>query len=211
MKLSDITFNVPNLLSLSRIVLIPLFIYLLSLKTMTGWIWALVVFVFASFTDLLDGWSARRLNQESEFGRFFDPLADKFLVISALIAVIAIDPYFEIFDLWMILVIAGRDVMITVMRYLAIRRGTELQTSHLGKFKTAFQMASVVIIIMIYMVRRSGVALTDKSIPYWIMLGVTVLTAISGARYLFSNWRLFWPVKQEHKDRAGQSISRSSS
>ncbi len=204
MKLTDFTFNVPNLLSLSRIIFIPLFIYFLSLRTITGWIWALAVFFIASLTDLLDGWSARKLQQESEFGRFFDPLADKFLVISALIAVIAIDPYFEILDFWMILVIAGRDVMITGMRYLAIRRGTELKTSQLGKVKTAFQMASVVIIIMIYMVRKGGAVLTDRSIPYWIMLGVTILTAISGARYLLSNWRLFLPVNPSQKGRPGE-------
>ncbi len=192
MKVPKFIFTIPNLLSLSRIVLIPLLIYLIYAKL---WIFALVLFAVASFTDMLDGWSARKLNQESEFGIFIDPLADKFLVISVLAALMVLDPYLEIFDFWMILVIVGRDVLITFMRYLAIRRGQTLKTSRFGKVKTAFQMISIVIIIMIYFVRKRGIYITHQSVPYWIMLGVTILTALSGVRYLFTNWRLFLPEK----------------
>ena len=188
--------NVPNILSLSRIVLIPLVVYLLAVKS---WIWALIFFAAASLTDILDGWSARRLNQVSEFGKFIDPLADKFLVISVLTALIVLDPYLEKFDLWMIAVIVARDVMITSMRYLAIRRGQPIRTSRFGKIKTAFQMVSIVIIIMIYFVRKAGIYITSNSVPYWIMVIVTVLTAISGLRYLFTNWRLFVPDKHERE------------
>lgn len=159
--------------------------------------WALIVFCIASFTDFVDGWLARRLKQESEFGKFIDPIADKFLVISALIAIIAVDPYFEIFDIWMIVVIVARDVLITVMRWLAIKRGRSLRTSRFGKFKTAFQMMSIVIIIMIYMIKKLGFFETHVSVPYWIMLSVTIMTALSGLRYLFTNWQLFLPEKKE--------------
>ena len=197
MSIPKFTLNIPNLLSLSRIVLIPLLIYLIFTKS---WILALVLFAVASFTDLLDGWSARKLNQESEFGIFIDPLADKFLVISVLAALMVLDPYLEIFDIWMIVVIVGRDVLITFMRYLAMRRGEVLRTSHFGKVKTAFQMVSIVIIIMIYFVRKKGIYITNQSVPYWIMVGVTVLTALSGLRYLFTNWRLFLPEKS-NKDK----------
>jgi cardiolipin synthase len=189
------TLNIPNLLSLSRIVLIPVLIYLLYTKS---WMMVLILFAIASFTDLLDGWSARKLNQESEFGIFIDPLADKFLVISVLAALMVLDPYLKIFDFWMIVVIVGRDVLITFMRYLAMRRGEILHTSKFGKVKTAFQMVSIVIIIMIYFVRKKGIYITHQSVPYWIMVGVTVLTALSGLRYLFTNWRLFLPEK--HKE-----------
>ncbi len=99
MERSKIIVNVPNVVSLARIVLIPLVIYLLTLKS---WLWALIFFVIASLTDLLDGWSARKLNQVSEFGKFIDPLADKFLVISILTALMVLDPYLEKFDFWMI-------------------------------------------------------------------------------------------------------------
>ena len=181
---------------MSRVILIPLFVYFLAMGTVEGWIWSLVIFAVASFTDLLDGWSARKLKQESEFGEFIDPLADKFLVISALIALIAFDPYLEIVDIWMIFVIAGRDVLITVMRVLAIKKGHPLKTSRFGKVKTAFQMISIVLIITIYAAKKSQFFETHESVPYWIMLAVTLLTAFSGLRYLITNWRLFFREKE---------------
>ena len=197
MKIKEVILNIPNLLSISRIVLIPLFVYLVAQQTVIGWIWALVVFGVASFTDLLDGWSARKLKLESELGKFLDPLADKFLVISSLAAFIALDPYLRIFDLWMILIIVGRDVLITLMRSLALKKGTSLVTSKFGKIKTAFQMTSIVIILMIYIVRQWGGILAGEEIPFYIMLSITVLTALSGLRYLYTNWRLFLPKKNE--------------
>ncbi len=197
MKLTGNKFSIPNIISYIRIILIPVFIYLLTIKTAEAWLLALIVFCIASLTDFFDGWLARKLKQESEFGKFIDPIADKFLVISALIAIIAIDPYFELFDSWMVVIIVSRDVLITVMRWLAIKRGKSLRTSRFGKFKTAFQMMSIVIIIMIYMVKKIGFFETHVSVPYWIMLAVTIMTALSGLRYLFTNWQLFLPGKKE--------------
>ncbi|HOK02321.1 MAG TPA: CDP-diacylglycerol--glycerol-3-phosphate 3-phosphatidyltransferase [Spirochaetota bacterium] len=200
MKLTGDKFSWPNIISYLRIVLIPLFIYLLTIKTASAWMWALIIFAIASLTDFIDGWLARKLKQESEFGKFIDPLADKFLVISALIAIIAIDPYFELFDSWMILIIVARDVLITFMRWLAIKRGKPLRTSRFGKFKTAFQMMSIVIIIMIYMVKKLGILETHPSVPYWIMFAVTIMTALSGVRYIVTNWQLFFPQKKVKED-----------
>ena len=197
MKLTGDKLSIPNIFSYLRIILIPVFIYLLAKRSAEAWMWALIVFCIASFTDFVDGWLARRLKQESEFGKFIDPIADKFLVISALIAIIAVDPYFEFFDSWMIVIIVARDVLITVMRWFAIKRGRSLRTSRFGKFKTAFQMMSIVIIIMIYMIKKLGFFETHVSVPYWIMLAVTIMTALSGLRYLFTNWQLFLPEKKE--------------
>lgn len=219
-------FNIPNLLSLARVVLLPLFIYLLYLKTTTSWMWALIVFAFASFTDLLDGWSARKLNLQSEFGEFIDPLADKILVVVALAAVIIMDPY-EVLDIvedsWMVLVIVGRDFLITFMRYLAINKGTPLKTSKFGKIKTAFQMGSITSIIAIFILRGFLInknvnvvnVIKDKTIydiissnisykwlvvaPYLIMILVTLLTAFSGVRYLFTNFDLIVSKKTGKK------------
>ncbi len=196
MKLTGDKLSLPNFLSYLRILLIPLFVYLLTIKTVQAWTLSLLVFVIASFTDFLDGWLARRLKQESEFGKFIDPVADKFLVISSLIAIIALDPSFDFFDSWMILIIVGRDVLITVMRWLAIKQGRPLRTSRFGKFKTAFQMMSIGIIIMIYMAKKGQFFDTHELVPYWIMLAVTLMTALSGVRYLVSNWRLFFPDKK---------------
>lgn len=195
MRLTGDKFSWPNIFSYLRIVLIPFIIYFLTIRTVEYLVYALLIFGFASFTDFIDGWLARRLKQESEFGKFIDPLADKFLVISSLIAIIALDPYFEVLDSWMIVIIVGRDILITVMRWFAIKKGRPLRTSRFGKFKTAFQMMSIVIIIMIYMSKRSGIFNTHESLPYWIMFIVTLLTAFSGLRYIVTNWQLFFPEK----------------
>lgn len=197
MKLTGDKLSLPNIFSYLRIILIPFIIYFLTIRTVEYLLYALLIFMFASFTDFIDGWLARKLKQESEFGKFIDPVADKFLVISSLIAIIVIDPTFEILDSWMVVIIVGRDILITVMRWFAIKKGRPLRTSRFGKFKTAFQMLSIVIIIMIYMSKRSGFFDTHESLPYWIMLTVTLMTALSGVRYLVTNWQLFFPVKKE--------------
>jgi cardiolipin synthase len=208
--------NIPNLLSLSRIFLIPVFLYLLFLPEVKMKIWGLVVFGIASFTDLLDGWSARKLGMESELGKFLDPLADKFLVIATLIAFVILD---ALIPLWMVMVIVGRDIMITLIRYLAIKEGRSIRTSQFGKVKTFFQMCSIVIIIMLFIYRAFGLNLnhgfdTDSVIkiyavfkitmsdhpnkwvivaPYWLMLIITIMTAWSGIRYLLFNGRILIP------------------
>lgn len=212
MKLRGL-LSLPNIVSLLRIVLIPVFLYLIFIPTKEHRLYALLVFIIASITDFLDGWIARRLKQESEMGKFLDPLADKFLVVAALIAFLILDP---LVPLWMVIVIVGRDVLITLMRYLAIRKGMSLRTSSFGKVKTAFQMISIIIIMMVFAVRRSGVHYyaTDEFFkfvrvyeiylsdapdkwlvigPYLLMAVVTLLTALSGLRYIMTNWRLFLP------------------
>jgi cardiolipin synthase (CMP-forming) len=192
LRLSGDRFSIPNIFSYLRVFLIPFIIYCLTIRTVEYMIYALLIFMFASFTDFIDGWLARKLNQESEFGKFIDPIADKFLVISSLIAILIIDPYFQVIDSWMIVIIAGRDILITVMRWLAIKRGRPLRTSRFGKFKTAFQMLSIGIIIMIYLSKTSGFFDMHESLPFWIMLTVTIMTALSGMRYIFTNWQLFF-------------------
>ncbi len=203
----------PNLLSLLRIVLVPLFLYFIFIPTVQHRMWALLVFIVAAITDFFDGWLARKLHQESEMGKFLDPLADKFLVIAALIAFLFLDP---LIPLWMIVIIIARDILITLMRYLAIKKGASLRTSSFGKVKTAFQMISIIVIIMVFVFRKAKMHMyeTDDILkftrvyeilisnnpdkwlitsPYLLMLLVTLLTALSGVRYLITNWRLFLP------------------
>jgi cardiolipin synthase len=167
------------------------------LKTQESWIYALVVFCIASATDLIDGWFARRFNQISEFGKFIDPLADKILVISSVIALLVLDPFLSLAtDFWMVIIIAARDILITIMRTRAIKKGKVLRTSKFGKVKTAFQMGSIVIIITIYIARKSNLFVGNENIPYMIMLVMTIMTLISGIRYLYTNWTLFFPEKK---------------
>jgi cardiolipin synthase (CMP-forming) len=211
---------IPNLISLSRILLMPLFIWLIIHPSREMKIGALIVFLIASLTDFFDGWSARMLKQESELGKFLDPFADKVLVITTLLAFVMID---YLIPLWMVIIIFARDLLVTVLRYTAIHKGISIRTSRFGKIKTAFQMVSILIIIMIYIVRGHNVpdprlftpeiindpymkfapaitltasGLPDKWLivgPYWLMFIVTILTAWSGVRYLVYNWRALLP------------------
>ena len=191
MNFPPFSFTIPNIISLFRIILIPVFVYFL---VNGDFIVSLCIFIVASLADALDGWMARKLKQITEFGKFIDPLADKLLVVSALITIMAIDPSMEVFDSWMIFIIVGRDILITFMRWLAIKQNKSLRTSRFGKVKTAFQMISILLIIMVYAANRANYFdAIDIEIPYWIMLAVTFLTALSGLRYLATNWMLFFP------------------
>jgi CDP-diacylglycerol---serine O-phosphatidyltransferase len=136
--------NIPNLVTAIRVILVPFFIYLVLQPSQTSHLFAFALFVLASLTDLVDGYLARRLNQETELGKFLDPLADKCLALGAFITFIFLS---EQIELWMVLCILGRDVFITCLRYLSIYQGSSLRTSRLAKIKTAFQMFSIILIL----------------------------------------------------------------
>ncbi|MBW2348850.1 MAG: CDP-diacylglycerol--glycerol-3-phosphate 3-phosphatidyltransferase [Deltaproteobacteria bacterium] len=142
-------FNIPNLLSAFRAILLPFFIYMILQPSQSSRMIAFAVFAFASFTDLFDGYLARRLDQETELGKFLDPLADKCLVLGAFITFIFLSEQIQV---WMVLCILARDIVITCFRYLAIYQGKTLQTSRLAKVKTAFQMFSIMVILTSFMV-----------------------------------------------------------
>ena len=141
-------FNIPNLLTAFRVIFLPFFIYLILQPSQMSRLIAFAVFAFASLTDLLDGYLARRLNQETEFGKFLDPLADKCLVLGAFIPFVFLSEQIQV---WMVLCILGRDIVITSFRHLAIYQGTSLRTSRLAKVKTAFQMFSIIVILTSFM------------------------------------------------------------
>ncbi len=188
-------FTLPNLLTIVRIILIPVFLYFLVFSTTaTSRAIALGIFILASVTDFLDGYLARKLKQDSSLGRFLDPLADKFLVIAALGVFLYIDPLIPI---WMVLVIVGRDLLITLMRYLAIQKGSELRTTRLAKAKTAFQMTAIILILIIFIVQAIKPAPegseTTKTWPYYLMLATVIITVLSGARYLAWNYHVLLP------------------
>ncbi|WCL48394.1 CDP-diacylglycerol--glycerol-3-phosphate 3-phosphatidyltransferase [Leptospira sp. GIMC2001] len=141
-------FNLPNILTGLRVLSLPVFIYFLFRSELIYQVWAFVIFAIASITDLVDGYLARKWNQETELGKFLDPLADKFLVIGSFTAFLFLNNQIE---LWMVLVIVFRDILITFLRWLAIREGFSLRTTRMGKIKTTFQMGTILIILVIFM------------------------------------------------------------
>ena len=138
-------FNLPNCLTALRIALTPIFLLLLFADT---WYWkslAFVVFSAASLTDLYDGKLARAGNQETPLGRFLDPLADKILVTSALVA-LALN---KMVNFWIVLPIVGRDILITGIRLYGLSRGKQMVTTRLAKWKTVAQLITVLFILLV--------------------------------------------------------------
>lgn len=180
-------FNLPNALTLLRIMLIPLFVTAFYLPFQWAHSLACGIFLAAAFTDLIDGWLARYLDQTSKFGAFLDPVADKLMVCTALILLVGRDPHF-----WLILpacVIVGREIAVSALREWMAEVGARahVAVSSLGKFKTCAQMASLSLLIY-----REPL----WNLPIWligmILLYIAaLLTLWSMWRYLSSAWRLF--------------------
>ena len=141
-----IALNAPNLITLSRVLMVPLFVGLFYVPD--AWLgleqknlWATVVFVFAAITDWLDGWLARKLNQMSAFGAFFDPVADKLMVAGALILLLQLGRVESVVTL----IIIGREIAVSALRewMATIGRRTSVAVAFIGKLKTVAQMVAV--------------------------------------------------------------------
>lgn len=138
--------NIPNILTLVRIALIPVLAVLLLSPSREAGFWAAAVFSIASVTDWLDGYLARRMGIVTIFGKFLDPIADKLMVMAALIMILP----FNRVPAWMVLVILGREIIITGLRGIASSEGIVISASDLGKFKTIFQMVAIIGLLLHY-------------------------------------------------------------
>lgn len=173
--------NLPNKLTVLRIILIPFFVFFLLWRggeNMTFRICALAIFIAASLTDLLDGKIARKYNLVTNFGKFMDPLADKLLVCSALICLIELKQL----SAWMVIIIISREFIISGFRLVASDNGVVIAASYWGKFKTTFQMLAVIVLIL----KLPQLALLG-TVLIWIAL---VLTVISLIDYIAKNHKV---------------------
>lgn len=138
--------NLPNKLTLFRVVLIPFFVFFLLAPYFEGYgnYIAVAIFIVASITDFLDGKIARKYNLVTNFGKFMDPLADKLLVCSALICLIQL----ELIPAWVVIIIIAREFIISGFRLVASDNGVVIAASYWSKFKTAFQMLTVIVLIL---------------------------------------------------------------
>ena len=168
--------NLPNKLTMFRVILIPFFILflLVPITAFDKWI-ALGIFIVASLTDLLDGYIARKYNLVTNFGKFMDPLADKLLVCSALICLIELDRI----PSWMVIIIIAREFVISGFRLIASDNGVVIAASYWGKFKTTFQMIAVC--LMIADIEALSMV---TMIVTWIAV---ILTVVSLIDYLIKN------------------------
>lgn len=168
--------NLPNKLTMFRVILIPFFVVflLVEITAVDKWI-ALAIFIIASLTDFLDGQIARKYNLVTNFGKFMDPLADKLLVCSALICLVAL----ERIPAWMVIVIIAREFIISGFRLVASDNGVVIAASYWGKFKTTFQIIMICLMIA---------DLEAQQIPTMIVTWVAViLTVVSLVDYLVKN------------------------
>jgi len=139
-------WNIPNILTMMRIAAIPLMTLLLMSGSRETCFWAAALFSAASFTDWLDGYLARRMGIVTVFGKFLDPIADKLIVMAALIMII---PFGRV-PAWMVLVILSREIIITGLRGIASSEGIVIAASDLGKFKTIFQIVAIIGLLLHY-------------------------------------------------------------
>lgn len=170
--------NLPNKLTVLRVILIPFFVLFLltDLGGSNGKYYALAVFVIASLTDLLDGKIARKYNLVTNFGKFMDPLADKLLVCSAMICLVEL----KRLPAWIVIIIIAREFIISGFRLVASDNGVVIAASWWGKFKTTFQMLMIILLIL----DLGGVFGTLETIVTWTAL---ILTVISLVDYLLKN------------------------
>jgi len=164
--------NLPNVLTVLRILLVPVLVAALLQEAGGGDTLAAIVFVLASFTDALDGWIARRQKNITTFGKLMDPLADKLLVTAALVSLVQLDRV----SAWVAMVIIAREFAVTGLRQLAMEHGEVIPANFWGKLKTVFQIAMVLALITV-----------DGS-PTWVdllVVATVLITVASGADYFF--------------------------
>ena len=170
--------NTPNKLTLLRVIMVPFFVFFM-LSDIAGsaskWI-ALVLFVVASLTDLLDGYLARRDHLVTNFGKFMDPLADKLLVCSALICFVELGRL----PAWMVIIIIAREFIISGFRLIASDNGIVIAANYWGKFKTVSQMFMIILLIM----NLGGGFVIAEQILIWLALALTVISLVD---YIWKN------------------------
>jgi CDP-diacylglycerol--glycerol-3-phosphate 3-phosphatidyltransferase len=178
--------NVPNVLTVLRILLVPVVVVALLGETPHGDLVAAIVFAFASATDWVDGWLARSRDSVTTFGKLMDPVADKLLVIAALVVLVSLERLAG----WVAMVIIARELAVTMSRMAASGQGVIIAANRWGKIKTATQVATIFLLIAV-----------DDS-PAWLdaLVYLTVaVTVISGIDYFFGLRR-----RLDERDRAGE-------
>lgn len=188
--------TLPNQLTILRIILTPIFLYLFLSKDPLLIQISLGVFFIAALTDWYDGWLARKFNYITDWGKFWDPLADKILTSTAFLGFV----FVGLLELWMVVLIIFRDLIVTLLRIYAESRGYNFVTSYYAKWKTVFQMVFLYYLLLLY----GGLntievytgnenlfnQLSNKDLIYLIMFVITLITVHSGVTYLLKNKHL---------------------
>ncbi len=165
--------NLPNILTLIRILMVPFLLIFMLVDSMQNFIIALIIFSIASFTDFLDGYIARKYNLITKLGKLIDPLADKILTISAFVAL----TYLNLINPWIVIAIISREFIVSGFRMVAASEGRVIAASYWGKLKTNFQMFTIIVILLSpYFDLINNYSISD--ILAWITLALTIISAV---------------------------------
>lgn len=188
--------NLPNSLTMLRIILAVVFIIAVRMPGLSPKIFALIIFALAALTDWLDGKIAKLKNLVTDFGKFMDPIADKILILSAFIIFIELG----FIESWMVIVIIARESIVTGLRFFALSKGEVIAASRGGKHKTVSQIVAIFVILLSMIFEE-----IMKNYFYWhplfdsvirvlidlSMFTTVTLTVISGISYLWANRKIF--------------------
>ena len=187
--------NRPNQLTLSRIILTFVFIFFISQNGLVPMAIAALVFTLASVTDFYDGYLAKKYDLHSDFGKLMDPIADKFLILAAFLAFVRM----QIVDDWMVLLILGREIIVTGLRIFAVTKGKVLAAERAGKHKTVSQIVAIFSILGFIIAKEIllNFSCWSPTIEIWwrrgifaLMLVTVAFTLISGISYFWNNRKL---------------------
>jgi len=188
--------NTPNIITIFRILLVPIFILTFSTPSVVHSYWAALIFVMASISDWLDGYFARRWKQVTQYGKLLDPIADKLLILSALVMLVG----YNRIPAWIAIVLIGRDVAITGLRALASSSGIIIPAHEMGKYKTTTQIIAIILLIINSHVTINGMSVDLHRIGTIILWIAAILALVSGADY----FRKFWGNIRRPTDPTGR-------
>lgn len=173
--------NLPNSLTIIRIILIPIFVVILLVRIPYGDYIAALIFSVAALTDSLDGYLARKRREVTTLGVILDPLADKLLVTAALISLVELSRI----PGWTAIVILGREFAVTGLRAIKAEQGIVIPASWMGKLKTISQIAAILLVIL----EKSFEQLFSFPLGLWMLYLAVAITVLSGIQY-FYNFRI---------------------
>ena len=192
--------TLPNQLTILRIILSPVFLFFFLSEVVWMKQISVAIYIVAALSDWYDGWLARKFNYITSWGKFWDPLADKILTSVAFIGFAIV----ELIPWWMVIIIIGRDVLITLLRVFADMKNYAFTTSYYAKWKTLLQMIFLYYLLILYIAQFTPeinamfgniiVQLLNKQLIFFIALLITGITFHSGILYISRNWKIITKI-----------------
>ena len=188
--------TLPNQLTILRIILSPVFLFFF----LSDIIWmkqvSVAIYIIAALSDWYDGWLARKFNYITSWGKFWDPLADKILTSTAFLGFAVVD----LIPLWMVIIIVGRDVLITLLRVFSDMKSYSFTTSYYAKWKTLLQMIFLYYLLILYVAQftpeinsvyaETISVMLNEQLIFFVALIITIITFHSGLLYIIRNWQI---------------------